>query len=64
MPYEVLLAKALRVPFMCWLAYLANPHLPAFLNLPSQSSYDLPTLVPNTFFAKTFSFDFPAFKMM
>jgi hypothetical protein len=64
MVYEVLLSKALKVPFMHWLAYLPNPLLPAFLNLPSQSSYDLPTMVPNTFFAQTFRFDFPALKMM
>ena len=64
MPYEVLLSKALKVPFMHWLAYLPNPLVPAFLNLPSQSSYDLPSMMPNTFFAQTFEFDFPLLKMM
>ena len=35
MPYETLLAKGMKVPFMNWLAYLPNPVLPVLLNLPS-----------------------------
>ena len=47
---------------MNWLANLPNPPNSVFLNLPSQSSYDLPTVVPGTYMANAFDFDFPLFK--
>ena len=64
MPFDPLIGKALEVPTMMWMSYLPNPVQPIFLNLPGQSSYDLPTMAPGTYLVKTFDFDFPLFKFM
>ena len=62
MPFDPLIGKALEIPTMMWLTYLANPPQAFCLNLPSQSSYDLPTAAPGTYVVKNFDFDFPLFK--
>ena len=51
MPAAGLLARSLEVPHMIQASYMPDPLLSVLLNLPSQSSYNNPMLIPNTHFA-------------
>jgi len=46
-PYESFFSQAIGVPLLAQLAYLPDPPVAFTLNLPCQSSYNLPTMVPD-----------------
>lgn len=48
LPVMILVAKTIEVPVMSLLAYLPDPISGVVAKLPSQSSYNLPTMVGNS----------------
>ena len=62
-PSDTLIAKALKIPLMSWSTYLPNPLLGGVLNLPDQSSYDLPIAAPGHYTANNFDFGLFVFKL-